>query len=68
MPRTYVLRIFLNDGQPHVIAESSQAISRLVTFGRAGSLSPSLADPTSPGSTRSWRVFNDPVHEATSLG
>jgi Homeodomain-like domain len=30
MPRTYVLRIFLNDGQPHVVAEAARAISRLV--------------------------------------
>jgi len=30
MPRTYVLRIFLNDGQPHVIAEAARAISHLV--------------------------------------
>jgi len=30
MPRTYVLRIFLNDGQPHVIAEAARAISYLV--------------------------------------
>jgi hypothetical protein len=30
MPRTYVLRIFLNDGQPHVIAEAARTISHLV--------------------------------------
>jgi Homeodomain-like domain len=40
MPRTYVLRIFLNDGQPHVIAEAARAISYLVPrrvgFGRIG--------------------------------
>jgi Homeodomain-like domain len=29
VPRTYVLRIFLNDGQPHVIAEAARAISQL---------------------------------------
>lgn len=30
MPRTYVLRIFLNDGQPDVIAEASGAMAHLV--------------------------------------
>lgn len=30
MPRTYVLRIFLNDGQPLVIAESMRTIAHLV--------------------------------------
>jgi Homeodomain-like domain len=40
VPRTYVLRIFLNDGQPHVIAEAARAISQLapkrVGFSRIG--------------------------------
>src|SRR5262245_37212643 len=40
MPRTYVLRVFLNDGQPHVIAEASRAMAHLaprrVGIGRYG--------------------------------
>jgi Homeodomain-like domain len=34
--RTYVLRIFLNDGQPHVVAEATRAISQLVPIRRVG--------------------------------
>jgi hypothetical protein len=36
MPRTHVMRIFLNDGQPDVIAEAARAISQLVPMPRVG--------------------------------
>jgi phosphatidylglycerol:prolipoprotein diacylglycerol transferase len=36
MRRTYVLRIFLNDGQPNVVAEATRAISQLVPIRRVG--------------------------------
>lgn len=36
MPRTYVMRIFLNDGQPDVIAEAARAITELVPMRRVG--------------------------------
>jgi hypothetical protein len=36
MRRTYVLRIFLNDGQPNVVAEATRAISELVPIRRVG--------------------------------
>jgi hypothetical protein len=36
MRSTYVLRIFLNENQPHVIAEASRAISHLVPIRRVG--------------------------------
>src|SRR2546427_1591504 len=36
MPRTYVLRIFLNERQPHVIGETARAISQLVPMRRVG--------------------------------
>ena len=36
MPRTYVMRIFLNEGQPHVIDEAARAISQLVPMRRVG--------------------------------
>ena len=35
-PRTYVLRIFLNENQPHPIAEAARAISQLVPMRRVG--------------------------------
>jgi hypothetical protein len=36
MPRTHVMRIFLNDGQPDVVAEAAHAISHLVPMRRVG--------------------------------
>lgn len=36
MPRTYVLRIYLNQNQPHIIAEAARAISELVPMRRVG--------------------------------
>lgn len=36
MPRTYVLRIFLNENQPHIIAEAARAMSQLVPIRRVG--------------------------------
>jgi hypothetical protein len=36
MPRTYVMRIFLNEGQPDVIDEAVRAMSELIPMRRVG--------------------------------
>jgi len=55
-PRTYVLRIFLNENQPHVIAEAARAI--IISIARRRDVARldaimghSWSDPSEPATT-----------------